>query len=125
MKWEVCKALGKTINEIKLNDAQWLWCYYNIIEDQEEKNKLYKTMREDLFYIIAPERYFNHKKEEKKEGMRTSADLTKMTDEELEKIFKDMKRYTVAGPIELPSPKIEQKSDNDNDDNDDDMDEIY
>lgn len=38
-----------------MNDAQWLWCYFNAMQDQEEEEKQWKSRLDYLGWYINPE----------------------------------------------------------------------
>lgn len=39
----------------QMNDAQWLWCYFNIQEDEEEEEESWKNRLDYLTWFINPE----------------------------------------------------------------------
>jgi hypothetical protein len=57
-----------------MNLHQWLWCYYNIIEDQKEEQERFKNQLDRLAFIVNPEvakNVFEHEEKEKsKKGSR-------------------------------------------------------
>lgn len=58
IKYKVMKAAGALPTEDrvkKMNDHQWLWYYYNLIEDDDEKEKLDKLKLDFLTWYINPE----------------------------------------------------------------------
>lgn len=40
----------------QMNDAQWLWCYMNAMQDKEEEEKMWKTRLDYVGWYIDPER---------------------------------------------------------------------
>lgn len=86
-----------------MNDAQWLWSYYNVIEDEKEEGEWWKVFKEDFFYMIDVRRFADYKRIEKS-AMRSTMDITKLTNEQFDYLMKDMKRYNEVVSLE-PSPK--------------------
>lgn len=53
------KAIGMPPSDPRIrqmNDAQWLWCYMNAKQDEEEEEKMWKTRLDYIGWYIDPER---------------------------------------------------------------------
>jgi hypothetical protein len=57
MKWKVMRAFGKLPSspDIRdMNDAQWIYCYLNILEDQNEEESFWKARLKYMGLFISP-----------------------------------------------------------------------
>jgi DNA-binding transcriptional regulator GbsR (MarR family) len=58
LRWFLCKTWGVPVNHEVFQDttnAQWLWYYYNFIQDREEKFEFNRDMVEYHASFIEPE----------------------------------------------------------------------
>ena len=93
LKWKVAKHLGQLIHNIKMNDAQWLWYYYNIIEDEKEEIEKRNTLVEMLFARLNPSLYQKYSMQ-KKETISSKVKVTELSKDNFDNIMKDIKQYT-------------------------------
>ncbi len=87
-----------------MNDAQWLWSYYNIAEDEEEEREKQKLIIEDIFYIVNPSRYFDYIKA-KKDAIKSTLKFSKMTQADYDAILKDAAQFTEIIPEKKKTDK--------------------
>ena len=53
----------------KMNFHQWMWCYYNVVEDEKEEQEVFKAHLDRLAFIVNPEiakSVFEHEKKLRK-----------------------------------------------------------
>jgi hypothetical protein len=59
----------------KMNFHQWMWCYYNVVEDEKEEQEVIKAHLDRLAFIVNPDvakSVFEHEKKQKRKSKKGS-----------------------------------------------------
>lgn len=116
MKWKVMKTYNLLPSSPKLremNDAQWVWCYLNILEDQNEEEDLWKARLKYMGLFVNPEAVKEMADFEQKENNPNYISIEKSFNENNDPVynnstFEDEMKKAMEGEdfMELPDQNI-------------------
>jgi hypothetical protein len=118
MKWKVMKAFNLLPSSPMLremNDAQWVWSYLNLLEDQGEKEELWKARLKYMGLFVNPDAVKELSKLEEKEKNPNYKPVIRNNNQDLQiednsvytnSTFEDEMRLAMNGEdfMELPDP---------------------
>jgi hypothetical protein len=96
-----------------MNDAQWVWCYLNILEDQKEEEDLWKARLKYMGLFVNPEAVTEMSKIEQRENDPNYIPAAKSFNGNDDPVyssstFEDEMRKAMQGEdfMELPDPDV-------------------